>query len=167
MQKSVAIVCAGGPAPGGHPELGNISKSSFFNILLQEKLKEVELDIKSRPNDAGYELRCCRPIGFDLTLCSLLGIGDQKLYKKGLSGCIVSADAEGNIAPVFLSDHEDENGKVIPRLVNMDSEISRLFFQSLDFITENDYKLASSYLKHPEEYDFYKTLNWQKNNGEI
>lgn len=146
----------------GHPELGNISKANFFNILLQEKLRSIGLDVKSRPNDAGYELRCCRPIGFDLTLCSLLGMGVQKLFKEGISGCIVSADAEGNIIPVFLSDHEDENGKVIPRLVDMDTEIAHLFFKGLDFIKEKDYPAAATYLKDPQEYDFTKILNWSK-----
>ncbi len=144
----------------GHPELGNISKANFFNILLQEKLRAIGLEIKSRPNDAGYELRCCRPIGFDLTLCSLLGIGVQKLFKDGLSGCIVSADAEGNIVPVFLADHEDEYGKVIPRLVDMDAEITRLFFQGLDFISEKDYSESEVYLKQPTDYDFNQILNW-------
>lgn len=146
----------------GHPELGNISKANFFNILLQEKLKSIGLDVKSRPNDVGYELRCCRPIGFDLTLCSLLGMGVQKLFKEGISGCIVSADAEGNIIPVFLADHEDEKGKVIPRLVNMDTEIAQLFFNGLDFIKEKDYSAAANYLKDPQEYDFNKILNWNK-----
>ncbi|MGH1434150.1 MAG: 6-phosphofructokinase [Lewinella sp.] len=144
----------------GHPELGNISKASFFNVLLQEKLKALDLNIKTRPNDVGYELRCCRPIGFDLTLCSLLGIGVQKLYQTGISGCIVSADAEGNISPVYLSDHEDENGKVKPRLVNMESEISRLFFKSLDYITAKDYSRAADLLDEPAAYDFHKILNW-------
>lgn len=145
----------------GHIELGNIMKANFFNVLLQEKLKEIGLVVKSRPNDAGYEMRCCRPIGFDLTLCTLLGIGVHKLYSEGQSGCIVSADAEGNISPVFLSDHEDENGKVIPRLVNMNSEIVNLFFKNnLDFISEKDYKTASELLSEPEQYDFYNILNW-------
>jgi 6-phosphofructokinase 1 len=144
----------------GHPELGNVSKANFFNIILQEKLKAIGLDIKSRPNDAGYELRCCRPIGFDLTLCSLLGIGVQKLFKEGKSGCIVSADAEGNIVPVYLDDHTDENGKVIPRLVNMDAEIAHLFFQGLDFIKEKDYSAAEVYLKQPADYNFNQILNW-------
>ncbi len=144
----------------GHPELGNVSKASFFNVLLQEKLKALNLTIKTRPNDVGYELRCCRPIGFDLTLCALLGIGVQELYKKGISGCIVSADAEGNISPVFLSDHEDENGKVKPRLVNIESQISHLFFRSLDYITETDYSKVTDLLDKPEAYDFHKILKW-------
>lgn len=144
----------------GHPELGNVSKASFFNVLLQEKLKELKLDIKTRPNDAGYELRCCRPIGFDLTLCSLLGIGVHQLYNEGISGCIVSADAEGNLSPVFLSDHDDENGKVKPRLVNIEAEISYLFFKSLDYISEADYPKLVGLLENPEAYDFNKILNW-------
>lgn len=144
----------------GHPELGNVSKASFFNILLQEKLKELDLDIKTRPNDAGYELRCCRPIGFDLTLCTLLGIGVQELFNQGISGCIVSANAEGNISPVYLSDHEDENGKVKPRLVDISSEISYLFFKSLDYISEADYSKVSDLFDNPESYDFHKILNW-------
>ena len=147
----------------GHPELGNISKASFFNVLLHEKLKKLNLEIKTRPNDAGYELRCCDPIGYDLTLCSLLGIGVHKLFSAGVSGCIVSADSEGNISPVYLSDHEDEHGKVKPRLVDMDAEISQLFFQHLDFITEVDYPKVYALLKEPEEYDFNNLLNWSNN----
>lgn len=144
----------------GHPELGNVSKANFFNILLQEKLKTLGLAIKSRPNDVGYELRCCRPIGFDLTLCTLLAIGVQKLFKEGKSGCIVSADAEGNISPIYLSDHEDENGKVKPRLVNMESQIAKLCFRNLDYISKQDYEAASKLLESPKRYDFYHILNW-------
>lgn len=144
----------------GHLELGNVSKANFFNVLLQEKLKELNLNIKSRPNDAGYELRCCRPIGVDLTLCSLLGIGVQKLYKQGINCCIVSANAEGNILPVYLSGHEEENGKVKPQLVDINSEIAQLFFDSLDYLDENDYTKTVTCFKNPANYDFYKVLNW-------
>jgi len=62
----------------GHPELGNVSKSHIFNLLLQKELQSLGIQIKSRPVELGYELRCCRPIGFDLTLCTLLGIGVKK-----------------------------------------------------------------------------------------
>ncbi len=144
----------------GHPELGNVSKANFFNKLLQERLKALGLNIKSRPNELGYELRCCRPIGFDLTLCTLLGIGVHKLYKEGKSGCIVSANAAGDIAPIYLSDHEDENGKVKPRLVNIESEIAKLCFRNLDYITEKDYKMAATILTKPSAYNFYEILNW-------
>jgi 6-phosphofructokinase 1 len=145
----------------GHPELGNVSKSHIFNMLVQRKLKKLGVTIKSRPNELGYELRCCRPIGFDLTYATLLGTGVMKLFQDGVTGCMVTADPAGRIAPLFLKDVEDENGKVKPRLVNIESEKSQLvYYNNLQYITKADYKEAKKYLHNPEEYDFFKILNW-------
>jgi 6-phosphofructokinase 1 len=145
----------------GHPELGNVSKSHIFNMLVQRKLKKLGVTIKSRPNELGYELRCCRPIGFDLTYATLLGTGVMKLFQDGVTGCMVTSDPSGNIAPLFLKDVEDKNGKVKPRLVNIESEKAQLVYHNnLQFITKDDYKNAKIYIKNPEEYDFYKILNW-------
>ena len=144
----------------GHPELGNVSKSHIFNYLLQLKLKELGLDIKTRPVELGYELRCCNPIAFDLTLCTLLGIGVKKLYDEGISGCIVSANSRGDITPLYLKDFEDENGKIPPRLVDINSDMAQLFINNLFYIKEKDYEEAKLYLPNPEAYDFKKILNW-------
>ena len=144
----------------GHPELGNVSKSHILNMLLQKKLAELGLNIKSRPVELGYELRCCRPIGFDLTLCTLLGIGVKKLYDQGLSGCMVTANSRGEITPLFLTDIQDENGKIPPRLVNIESEFANLCFQNLDYLKEKDYETAKKFMKNPSTYDFKKILNW-------
>ena len=143
----------------GHPELGNVSKSHIFNVLVQARLKELGIKIKSRPVELGYELRCCRPIGFDLTLCTLLGIGVKKLFDEGLSGCIVTANSRGEVSPLFLSDLQNDEGKIEPRLVNIDSEFARLCFQNLNFLSERDYEKAKAFLEFPEEYDFNKILN--------
>jgi 6-phosphofructokinase len=144
----------------GHPELGNVSKSHIFNYLLQVKLKEIGLSVKSRPVELGYELRCCNPIAFDLTLCTLLGIGVKKLYDQGISGCIISANSKGDIAPLFLKDFEDENGKIPPRLVDINSDMAQLFINNLFYIKEKDYEKAKEYLPNLEAYDFKKILNW-------
>ena len=144
----------------GHPELGNVSKSHIFNYLLQVKLKKLGIEIKSRPVEIGYELRCCNPIAFDLTLCTLLGIGVKKLFDEGITGCIVSANSRGDITPLYLKDFEDENGKVTPRLVDIESDMAQLFINNLIYIKESDYKEAKKYLENPIEYDFKKILNW-------
>jgi 6-phosphofructokinase 1 len=143
----------------GHPELGNISKSHILNMLVQNKLKELGIDIKSRPVELGYELRCCRPIGFDLTLCTLLGLGVKKLFDEGKNGCLVSANSRGDITPLYLSDLQDEQGKIQPRLVDIDSEFAKLCFQNLHYLDESDYEAAKKYLTNPSEYDFKKILN--------
>ena len=145
----------------GHPELGNVSKAHIFNMLLQRKLKELNIKIKSRPVELGYEIRCVRPIAFDLMYCALLGMGVKYLFDRGITGCMVTSDPKGDIAPLYLKDVEDEHGKVKPRLVNMDSQKAKLIFEdSLQYLTKADYNAAKKYIANPDEYDFVKILSW-------
>ena len=145
----------------GHPELGNVSKSHIFNMLLHRDLKKLAIDVKSRPVELGYELRCVRPIAFDLIYCTLLGTGVFKLFKAGHTGCIVTSDPKGDIAPLFLKDVEGPDGKVKPRLVNINSEKAQMvLISNLHFIAPADYEAAKKYLPKPEEYDFMKILKW-------
>lgn len=143
----------------GHPELGNVSKAHIFNILLQEKLKTLKLNVKSRPVELGYEIRCVQPVAFDLMYCSLLGMGVKFLFDKGHTGCMVTADPAGNIHPLFLEDVTNEKGKVEPRLVNMDSQKADLVFnQGLQYITPGDYEAAKEFIDNPQHFDFRKVL---------
>jgi 6-phosphofructokinase 1 len=145
----------------GHPELGNVSKAHIFNLLLQRKLKAIKFNVKSRPVELGYELRCVVPTAFDLLYCSLLGIGVKKLFDQGKTGCMVTSDPKGDITPLFLKDVEDENGKVKPRLVDMNCQKSEMVFRNnLHYISEEDYEAARQFVANPEEFDFLKILCW-------
>jgi len=145
----------------GHPELGNVSKAHIFNLLVQRKLKKLDLTVRSRPNEIGYELRCIRPIAYDLSYATMLGTGTYKLFKEGKTGCMIIQNHKGDVEPLYLKDVEDERGKVRPRLVNIDSERVRLIFDNnLHYITKNDYKAARKYVDDPDEYDFKKILEW-------
>jgi ATP-dependent phosphofructokinase / diphosphate-dependent phosphofructokinase len=145
----------------GHPELGNVSKAHIFNVLLNKKLKEMKVEVKSRPVELGYEIRCIRPNAYDLLYCSLLGLGVKRLFDSGYTGCMVTADHTGKIAPLFLKDVEDENGKIKPRLVNMESEKAKMVFdEGLQYLTPGDYEEAKAFIPNPEYYDFLKILNW-------
>jgi 6-phosphofructokinase len=145
----------------GHPELGNVSKAHIFNVLLQQRLKLLGLDVKSRPVEIGYGIRCVAPNGFDLTYCSLLGYGVKKLFDDGVTGAMVTANPQGVVLPLYLKDVEDENGKIKPRLVNMKGKKAKLIFnQGLQYLTPADYEAARKYLPNPELYDFKKILKW-------
>lgn len=146
----------------GHPELGNVSKAHIFNMLLQQKLKELNLNIKSRPVELGYELRCVHPIAFDMLYCALMGIGVKVLFDEGFTSCMVVSGPNGDISALYLKDVEDENGKVKPRLVNMEGQKSKMVFNdSLQYIEPKDYEAARKYVTDPENYDFRKILNWE------
>ena len=143
----------------GHPELGNVSKAHIFNILLQHKLKSLGLNVKSRPVELGYELRCVQPIAYDQLYCGLLGYGVKKLFDEGQTGCMVTATETGVIAPLFLEDVEDENGKIKPRLVNINGPKQKLVIEhGLQFIEPGDYEEAKAYLDDPKAYDFREIL---------
>ena len=147
----------------GHPELGPVSKAHIFNVLLQQKLKtETRLETKSRPVELGYEFRCVDPIAYDLMYCSLLGTGVKKLFDQHYSGCMVCADAKGEISPIFMKDIVDqETGSMKTRYFNIDSEQSHLVFdENLHYVTQDDYEDVIQYVDDPAEYDFKKILGW-------
>jgi 6-phosphofructokinase 1 len=147
----------------GHPELGKVSKAHIFNDMLERKMGQLKLKVKSRPVEVGYEIRCNNPIAFDLTYCSLMGMGVHTLFKQGCTGCMVYVDHQGNVAPLYLKDLQDPaTGKIPPRLVNVDSnEVMSYVDDIMDYITPADYEAAKKYLPNPEEYDFKKILNWE------
>jgi 6-phosphofructokinase 1 len=145
----------------GHPELGNVSKAHIFNILVQEQLKKEGIKIKSRPVELGYEFRCARPIAYDLKYATLLGTGVQKLYEENHTGCMVTVDHLGTVSPLYLKDVADENGKIKPRLVNIDSEqVQTVLTKNVQYLTSDDFDGAGKYLKNPEEYDYMNIMNW-------
>lgn len=146
----------------GHPELGAISKSTVFNELLQKELNKLNLEVKSRPNDLGYELRCRAPIGFDLTLCTLLGTGVYKFFKEGKTGCIVTANSDGDLIPLHLDELQNEQGKILPRLVDVDSDFSKSCLLNMHYLETNDMQKAKTFLNDPDHYLFNKILNWDK-----
>lgn len=145
----------------GHPELGTVSKAHIFNILLTRELKKLNIKVKSRPVELGYELRCVQPVAQDLVYCTLLGIGTKHLFDSGYSACMVTADHTGVIAPLFLKDVQDENDKIKPRLVNIESQRSKLIFEDgLQYLTPGYYEEARKFVNNPEYYDFRNILEW-------
>ena len=145
----------------GHPELGTVSKAHIFNILLTRELKKLDIKVKSRPVELGYELRCVQPAASDLVYCTLLGIGTKHLFDSGYTACMVTADHTGNISPLFLKDVQDENEKIKPRLVNIESERAKLIFEDgIQYIGPGSYEEARKYVSNPEYYDLRRILEW-------
>ncbi|MDA3886129.1 MAG: 6-phosphofructokinase [Candidatus Delongbacteria bacterium] len=143
----------------GHPELGKVSKAHIFNSLLQQELHRLRINVKSRPVEIGYEIRCIDPIAFDLRYCSSLGNGVKELFDRKESGCIAISMPDGKVNPLYLKDIAGENGKIKPRLLNTENESYNLVFNSLASIKESDYHNAKKYLSIPEDYNLNNILN--------
>lgn len=146
----------------GHPELGKVSKAVIFNEMLENKIKQLGIKVKSRPVEIGYEVRCCTPIAFDLVYCSLLGFGVYKLFSEGSTGCMVYVDQNGDASPLFLKDLQDATtGKIPPRVVNIESQrVHSVIDSAMHYLSAEDYDAAKAYVADPQAYDFKKILNW-------
>ena len=143
----------------GHPELGTVSKAHILNMLLQKKLKEIGLDVKSRPVELGYEIRSCHPTAFDMNYCTMLGMGVKKLYDEGKTGCIVVSHANGDFSPLYLKDIADPaTGKVKVRLVDVDAQDYQLAFKNLHYLKPKHHEAAKQFVSNPEAYDLEKIL---------
>ena len=147
----------------GHPELGKVSKAAIFNEMLEKRVKELGIKVKSRPVEIGYEVRCGTPVAFDLVYCSQLGMGVYKLFSEGKSGCMVYADQTGEVKPLYLKDLQDPaTGKIPPRLVNIESNrVQSVINNILHYITPADYEAARQFVPNPEVFDFKKILGWE------
>lgn len=146
----------------GHPELGAVSKAHIFNVLVQKRLESLGLDIKTRPVELGYELRCIAPKAFDLMYCNLLGMGVKILFDQGETGCMVTSDVNGVVRAAHLKDMEDpKTGKINPRLVNIEGGKAQMIYKhALHYITAEDHAALKGIIANPNDYDFKKILNW-------
>lgn len=144
----------------GHPELSEVSKAHVITHILKLRMKALGLEVICRPVEVGYSLRCVDPSAFDLTYCTTLGIGVKKLYEEGYTGCMVAVNQKEEVIPIYLKDVEDENGKIRPRLVNVNQEVVRqTMTESIYYLTESDRQMAKVWLEHPEEYEYASILN--------
>ena len=145
----------------GHPELGKISKAVLFNDILEKEFKKVGMKVKTRPVEIGYDVRCQDPVAYDLSYCTELAMGVYELYMKGETGCMVYVDVNGDPAPLYLKDLQNEEGKIPPRRVDIEGGIARNYYEHIcHYITPADYEAAKAFVPNPEEYDFKKILNW-------
>lgn len=147
----------------GHPELGLVSKAHVFNTALERRLRQLNINVKTRPVELGYEIRCQTPVAYDLVYCSMLGMGVWKLFKEGKTGCMVYADPSGRIGHLELAEIQDPvTKKIPPRLVDINSDQFRTVVKNiLCYITPADYDAARAYVPDPEIYDFFRVLNWK------
>ena len=148
----------------GHPELWKVSKAHVFCTLIDDKLAKINLKVRPRPVELGYEMRCQTPVAYDLEYCSTLGVGVYKLFSEGKTGCMVCADRTGRIGHLYLRDIQDPvTGKIPPRTVDIESDRCRYVIDNLlSYVGPADYEAARRYVPDPENYDLYNILDWER-----
>ncbi|MGD0073032.1 MAG: diphosphate--fructose-6-phosphate 1-phosphotransferase [Candidatus Binataceae bacterium] len=87
----------------GHRRLGEIPLGLFLRDSVREALAGLGIQMTVVNKEIGYELRCARPVPFDIDYTRTLGYGAVRYLLDGGSGAMI-AIANGRIKPLKLDE---------------------------------------------------------------
>jgi 6-phosphofructokinase len=106
----------------GHRRLGDIPLGLFVRDNVRQALAELGIDATVVNKEIGYELRCAKPVPFDIDYTRTLGYGAVRYLLDGGSGAMI-AIVNGRIKPLELAELLDPaTGRIRPRTVDIASE---------------------------------------------
>ncbi len=130
----------------------NVGRDSFGNIRLadiplgiilrdgvRKRLDGIGVDSIVHSKDIGYELRCAKPVPFDVDYTRTLGFGAVRYLMGGGSGALIALSG-GRVEPMNLVDLTD-------------SDSGRIRTRQIDLTTEA-YRVARDYMVRLEPADF-------------
>lgn len=110
----------------GHIRLADVPLGAVLRDALRDRLKELDVDIGVVPKDIGYELRCAKPVPFDVEYTRTLGYGAVRYLLEGGSGSLIALSG-GRVTPLTLEQLQDpQTGRVRVRMVDTDTESYRV-----------------------------------------
>ena len=119
----------------GHVRLSEVALGDVLKSTVSRRLAELRLKVTVVTKDIGYELRCAKPLPFDVEYTRTLGYGAVRYLRDGGSGAMVALRG-GKVAPVTLRDMLDPaTGRVNVRLVDTKTEsyeVGRKYMIRLD-----------------------------------
>ena len=106
----------------GHIRLADVDLGDVIKRSLERTLDDYQLDITVVTKDIGYELRCAKPLPFDVEYTRTLGYGAVRYLLAGGSGAMIALRG-GKVEPVYLNDLVDpKTGRVRVRMVDTTTE---------------------------------------------
>src|SRR5262249_56357052 len=106
----------------GHLHIADIPLGMLLRDKVRTELAALDIDATVVPKDIGYELRCAKPLPFDVEYTRTLGYGAVRYVLDGGSGALI-AIAGGSVTPVEFKDLLDRStGRVRVRMVDVSTE---------------------------------------------
>lgn len=123
----------------GHIRLADIPIGAVLRDAVRRRLSEVGVEATVVTKDIGYELRCAKPVPFDVEYTRTLGYGAVRYLLEGGSGALIALSG-GRVVPVQLAELQDRaTGRVRVRMVD---------------VTTESYRVARNYMTRLEPADF-------------
>jgi ATP-dependent phosphofructokinase / diphosphate-dependent phosphofructokinase len=131
-------------AGAGRDAFGNVALADVpLGIVLRDavrkRLEAIGVDSVVHAKDIGYELRCAKPVPFDVDYTRTLGFGAVRYLVDGGSGALIALSG-GRVRPLSLEDL-------------LDPQTGRIRTREVDLTTEA-YRVARDYMVYLEPRDF-------------
>ena len=123
----------------GHIRLADIPIGAVLRDAVRRRLSEVGVEATIVTKDIGYELRCAKPVPFDVEYTRTLGYGAVRYLLEGGSGALIALSG-GRVVPVQLAELQDPS-------------TNRVRVRMVDVTTES-YRVARNYMTRLEPTDF-------------
>jgi len=106
----------------GHIRLADVPLGAVLRNAIKRRLDAIGLAVTIVPKDIGYELRCAKPVAFDVEYTRTLGYGAVRYLLGGGSGALIALSG-GRVTPLTLADLQDPaTGRVRIRRVDVTTE---------------------------------------------
>jgi ATP-dependent phosphofructokinase / diphosphate-dependent phosphofructokinase len=106
----------------GHVRLADIPIGTLLRDRVRARLRDFGIDVTVLTKDIGYELRCAKPVAFDVDYTRTLGYGAVRYLLGGGSGSLIALRG-GRVHPVSLEELVDpQTGRIRTRSVDIHAE---------------------------------------------
>ncbi len=110
----------------GHVPLADVPLGLILRDAVRKRLSEIGVNSVIHTKDIGYELRCAKPVPFDLDYTRTLGFGAVRYLVGGGSGALIALSG-GRVEPINLEDLLDPStGRIRTRQVDTSSQAYRV-----------------------------------------
>jgi 6-phosphofructokinase len=138
-ERQLAAFESAGRDAYGHIRLADIPLGAVLRDAVRKRLGEIGVEATVVTKDIGYELRCAKPVPFDVEYTRTLGYGAVRYLLDGGSGALIALSG-GRVVPVQLAELQDgATGRVRVRMVD---------------VTTESYRVARNYMTRLEPPDF-------------
>jgi ATP-dependent phosphofructokinase / diphosphate-dependent phosphofructokinase len=143
----------------GNVRLADVPLGVILRDAVRNRLGEIGVDSVVHAKDIGYELRCAKPLPFDVDYTRTLGFGAVRYLVDGGSGALIALEG-GNVRPMVLADLLDPaTGRIRTRQVDLTTEAYRVARDYMVYLEPGDFSddsklaaLAAQTNLRPDEF---------------
>jgi ATP-dependent phosphofructokinase / diphosphate-dependent phosphofructokinase len=142
----------------GHVRLADIPIGTALRDGVRRRLSEIGVTTTVMAKDIGYELRCAKPVPFDLDYTETLGYGAVRYLLEGGSGALIAL-CGGRVEPMRLEALLDpDTGRIRTRLVDVTTKAYWVARDNMVRLERSDFeqpqlgRIAAKTVLTPEEF---------------